>query len=754
MLDGTIHATLEATVLAVGVWLICRTWRPRPASVHLLWLVVLVKLLLPPILQRPSLPFEKSQRSQRSTAPVTTEVTPHVAREARPEIDLSSASAAPAVRTSHELRTGSSSGAPTRGDGRAADLSVGTADAAVSDGGHDFASTRHVVTERGGVSWRDGSRAVTAWTFPWKTVLMAVWGAGALGMLLTQLFHIAIFTRRLGKPRQAPPWLLEEMKRQAGILRVSPPPVHLVANLHSPLVWCFGRPRLMWPAELTSLARRGAARGILIHELAHLRRKDHWTTWLTLTGSIVHWWNPLFWLVQRQIDENADLSCDAWVIALQPDSRREYVESLISVSERASSHLYLTPALPVGGQVRRFERRMKMIMHNQSTPRRSVLVVCIAFLVACLSLPTWSKPRVAPSADRPMRLEPRSPQRNAMDAATAVTDRFLSDRVADLDRDAAKRSAKVDDADVTMRHDTLAQVDDLFGEGSLFDADSEGADLLDDFAGEDVLQPADTEAGLFGAPATPRLGNSAISIQLIRLKHRSSSDMKELVSALMAFMRDTSRRTDDRGNGLFGSAADDPPPTIRLAADAKTRTLVARGTTPLLSLVEKLVKSLDVPKDAIIENFAGNTPLSSIRFFSLKARTPQEMITLLRELRIPVHVAFPRGSTGEDQSLQQQSRGQSEDSIASQTTSDSPNREALTLSETEAEGKLVAALERTMDEKSNMVLIGKADALAQAEQVIRALDSAGTYGAGGVLVEKYGAGGVGNENEKDVFTFE
>ena len=71
---------------------------------------------------------------------------------------------------------------------------------------------------------------------------------------------------------------------------------------------------------------------VIVHELAHLRRRDHWVGWLQLAGECIFWWNPLFWFVRRQIRFQAELSCDAWVMRLLPEARRAYAEALIEVT--------------------------------------------------------------------------------------------------------------------------------------------------------------------------------------------------------------------------------------------------------------------------------------------------------------------------------------------------------------------------------------------------------------------------------------
>src|SRR5438552_991963 len=107
---------------------------------------------------------------------------------------------------------------------------------------------------------------------------------------------VALLCRRL-RPRPA-------VRHGLGLGVLAPlpaPPVLVVAGLASPVVWGLGRPRLLWPAALLGRLSPDGERAAIVHELAHLRRRDHWVGWLQLAASCVWWWSPLFWHVRRQV---------------------------------------------------------------------------------------------------------------------------------------------------------------------------------------------------------------------------------------------------------------------------------------------------------------------------------------------------------------------------------------------------------------------------------------------------------------------
>ena len=69
---------------------------------------------------------------------------------------------------------------------------------------------------------------------------------------------------------------------------------------------------------------------ILAHEYTHIRRRDIAYKWLALLVGAVHWFNPLVWLLRREIDRACELSCDAAVARrMDPEQRTAYCRTLL-----------------------------------------------------------------------------------------------------------------------------------------------------------------------------------------------------------------------------------------------------------------------------------------------------------------------------------------------------------------------------------------------------------------------------------------
>lgn len=135
-------------------------------------------------------------------------------------------------------------------------------------------------------------------------------------------------------------------------------------------------------------------RGILVHELAHIRRRDHWIAWLEMAAQIVWWWNPLSWLIRHKLRECAELACDEWVVGLLPNQRRAYAESLVDVYELANARDMPIPAIGArAGSVRVFQRRLTMIMRDHGKTKWSTRTGLTLGFVLLVALPgfSWEK---------------------------------------------------------------------------------------------------------------------------------------------------------------------------------------------------------------------------------------------------------------------------------------------------------------------------------------------------------------------------
>jgi beta-lactamase regulating signal transducer with metallopeptidase domain len=159
----------------------------------------------------------------------------------------------------------------------------------------------------------------------WIRTLPFVWavGFGVLSMRLVAARFMLWKTERQGtviwSPSQTGEATLDSLATaleaactQLGIRQ----PVTLL--LHSdktiPVVWGILRCRLLLPA----VARQWTGeqlRSVLLHEVAHVKRRDTLAQLLTQIACALHWFNPLVWLAAWRLDVECERACDDLVLA-------------------------------------------------------------------------------------------------------------------------------------------------------------------------------------------------------------------------------------------------------------------------------------------------------------------------------------------------------------------------------------------------------------------------------------------------------
>jgi hypothetical protein len=132
---------------------------------------------------------------------------------------------------------------------------------------------------------------------------------------------------------------------------------------------------------------------LIAHELAHVRRRDHWVRPLEQLVVALYWWNPVAWWARRHLRVEEEKSCDAFVLEKLPGRARSYAEGLLKSIEFLAMKPRMEPALATGaGTAIRLEERMKAILgttrRKRDTRRLRALFVLPA-IVTLLAAPAW-----------------------------------------------------------------------------------------------------------------------------------------------------------------------------------------------------------------------------------------------------------------------------------------------------------------------------------------------------------------------------
>lgn len=337
------HNTFAAIVLSLVVLGLTRLWRNPPVA-HVLWLVVLLKLLAPPLV-RLDWPRAGPPEVRHANRRALTEW---------PRIEV------PKSEHSFEF----------------VDEPAARMDQQIS-----VASPSHVASPLR-ISWNHGL-LVLPWLWLAGSALSAIVAATRIARFERRLRHTLPGSRRLHR-------LVLTVADQLEVRRV--PDVRYVESADVPFVWWIGRrPTVVLPLRLATDLDDERLSLILAHELAHLRRRDHWVRAAELLVSTIYWWNPLVWFIRRQVHEAEDLCCDAWVRWAFPGCKTRYAELLLKTAESLGTPPVSARLLPASPFLRSLslKARIEMILQDRFVPYVSTRSMVVVALLALVVLPAF-----------------------------------------------------------------------------------------------------------------------------------------------------------------------------------------------------------------------------------------------------------------------------------------------------------------------------------------------------------------------------
>lgn len=405
---GLLNAAF-VTVMAAVVFLVTRLCR-RPALAHGLWLLVLVKLLAPPLFMVPmpsihALPLRElpaqsvaNEDIARAFTATASEPIPDASFVVPSERSLDSSASAEQVASS----------------------TVATAPVDPPPLLPAEPTTQILEPEPLPPTWYQ--LALDYAIANWQVALIAVWLTGSMAWMGLAAFRVWRFHRALGHAEPAPRSIQHQtvvLAEEMGLKRC--PAVYLVQGQVSPMLWTLtGKTSLLLPTSLWAQLTWEQQRTLLVHELAHVRRKDHWVRILEIFVTALYWWHPVTWWAKRELREAEEACCDAWVTTTLPEAQKSYAMALLATVDFLADVRRPLPLAASGvGHVRHLQRRVTMIMRG-TTPRSLSWYGCLGLISLGMALlpvmPTLAQqppaaPRQPDAPDRPERPNRQPPDR-------------------------------------------------------------------------------------------------------------------------------------------------------------------------------------------------------------------------------------------------------------------------------------------------------------------------------------------------------
>jgi beta-lactamase regulating signal transducer with metallopeptidase domain len=155
-------------------------------------------------------------------------------------------------------------------------------------------------------------------TFPWSLTLLLVWMIGVCAVAIRPVRALWVLSRKARQANRIASGplihLARKISQDLGLKRC--PELLEVEPGSMPGTWGVLRPVVVLPADATTWSSE-VCRIVLLHELAHVKRRDVLTRLLAQAACALYWFNLLVWLANRALWQLSERAADDCVLRAQ-----------------------------------------------------------------------------------------------------------------------------------------------------------------------------------------------------------------------------------------------------------------------------------------------------------------------------------------------------------------------------------------------------------------------------------------------------
>ncbi|MHC4734815.1 MAG: M56 family metallopeptidase, partial [Planctomycetota bacterium] len=234
----------------------------------------------------------------------------------------------------------------------------------------------------------------------WHAIVFLIWVVGVLVfsvLLIQRLFFV------LGLIAQSEPAkgrlleTLNQSRRQVGIDRNVD--LKLSSHLQSPAVCGLFKPIILMPTSLLKELSSDKLRGVLIHELVHIKRFDLWINFAQTFLQIIYFYNPFVWLANSLVRRIREQAVDEAVLVAVGAEATSYSNTLIDIAEKTFFRTNFSLRLiGVAESKKSLHRRIR---HMLSRPIPKSAKIGVLGVVTIIALAAVLLPMAAAAKDSP-----------------------------------------------------------------------------------------------------------------------------------------------------------------------------------------------------------------------------------------------------------------------------------------------------------------------------------------------------------------
>lgn len=214
----------------------------------------------------------------------------------------------------------------------------------------------------------------------WRLLLLCAWAAGIAISLMQMCIGWGAMLRLR---RMSRPFKLDDLETPGRLLGLKTAvPVLQAAPGSMPMTHGLARPALYLPADAAQWTAE-RRRAVLIHELAHVRRRDQLTHLMARFALAVYWWNPLAWAAWREFLKERETAADDVVLSTG-ECPSVYANHLLEIARSLQADAAFRCAGVAAASRSQLEGRLLSILDTQRNRRAAGGLAALTAFVAAL----------------------------------------------------------------------------------------------------------------------------------------------------------------------------------------------------------------------------------------------------------------------------------------------------------------------------------------------------------------------------------
>ncbi len=219
----------------------------------------------------------------------------------------------------------------------------------------------------------------------WQAVVFLLWLVGVLVisvLLIQRMFFVKGLIAQSEPVKNRLLDMLNQCRRQVGIGRNIE--LRLSNSISSPAVCGLFKPVILIPTALLEKLSPDRLRAVLVHELVHIKRADIWVNLVQTVLQIIYFYNPFVWLANAVVRRVREQAVDEMVLVALGAGAKSYSNTLIDIAEMAFWKTSLSLRLiGVVESKKALHRRIKHML-NRPIPKSAKLGV-VGLLVVVIA---------------------------------------------------------------------------------------------------------------------------------------------------------------------------------------------------------------------------------------------------------------------------------------------------------------------------------------------------------------------------------